>query len=53
MLSLLGGFPGSLAAMALVRHKNRKIGFVLITLAAAAAHFVLWTVVLLVWLRFR
>src|SRR5262245_57980716 len=43
-LSFLGGFPGAFAAMALVRHKNRKLGFVLITFAAAAAHILLWAV---------
>lgn len=52
-LTLLGGFPGSLAAMALVRHKNRKVGFVFITFLAAAAHIALWTLVLLLWLHHR
>ena len=51
-LSLLGGFPGALAAMTLVRHKNRKLGFVLITLAAAAAHVLAGTALLLLWFRF-
>lgn len=41
-LSFLGGFPGALAAMVLVRHKNRKPMFVAITLSAAAAHAILW-----------
>jgi uncharacterized membrane protein YsdA (DUF1294 family) len=37
-LELLGGWPGALAAMALVRHKNRKPAYWLVTLAIIALH---------------
>lgn len=52
ILSLLGGFPGALAAMAIVRHKNRKPMFVFITMACALLHALAWGTVLLAWLRF-
>lgn len=39
-LELLGGWPGSLLAMRLIRHKNRKQGYYLVTWAIAAAHVV-------------
>lgn len=42
LFSFLGGFPGALAAMAIVRHKNRKPMFVAITLSAAVAHAIFW-----------
>lgn len=46
MWSWLGGVPGSLVAIYTLRHKNRKAGFMLQTYAAAAAHTVVWALVL-------
>lgn len=42
-LALLGGWPGSFAAFAYVRHKNRKPAFVAITLAIALVHGAAWS----------
>lgn len=50
-LELAGGFAGALLAMKIVRHKNRKIGFVLVTCAIAVLHVVVWVGV--GWLRWR
>lgn len=47
--SAFGGFPGAIVAMVLVRHKNRKPGFVAITLAIAAAHVIVWVVGIVLW----
>ncbi len=43
-LSLAGGFVGAIAAMMLVRHKNRKVGFVVITVVIAGTHVGAWVV---------
>lgn len=43
-LSFLGGFPGSLAAMRVFRHKTAKPGFLRTTLLAAAVHILAWCV---------
>lgn len=51
MLSALGGFPGSMVAMWGIRHKNRKVGFVVITVGLAAVHLAAWVVVVVVRLR--
>lgn len=48
-LSWLGGWPGSVAAMVLFRHKTRKPVFVAITAGAAIAHLAAWVGWLLVW----
>lgn len=42
VLSLAGGFAGALGAMAWVRHKNRKVRFVAVTVGCAAVHGVVW-----------
>lgn len=47
-IELLGGWPGALAAMALVRHKNRKPAYWLVTLAIIALH----AAIAIAWLRF-
>ncbi|MFN0132030.1 MAG: DUF1294 domain-containing protein [Phycisphaerales bacterium] len=44
--SLVGGWPGSIAGIFLIRHKNRKAAFVLSTLLAAAAHAAAWVLIL-------
>lgn len=49
LLALFGGWPGALAAQRLLRHKNRKPKFGLMTAIIALGHFVAWTVW---WLRF-
>lgn len=38
VLELLGGWAGAIAAMTLVRHKNRKASYWLVTALIAAAH---------------
>jgi uncharacterized membrane protein YsdA (DUF1294 family) len=42
LLALLGGWPGALLAMPLVRHKRRKAPFVLIVWLIAIAHVAAW-----------
>jgi uncharacterized membrane protein YsdA (DUF1294 family) len=42
VLSLLGGFPGAALAMALVRHKTRKLVFQAMITLAALLHGALW-----------
>ncbi len=37
-LELFGGWAGAIAAMLLVRHKNRKVSYWFITALIAAAH---------------
>jgi uncharacterized membrane protein YsdA (DUF1294 family) len=50
-LSLLGGFPGALLAMHLVRHKTHKPLFRAIALLSAALHACLWlAVIALLWI---
>lgn len=46
MLEMMGGWPGSLLAMRVIRHKNRKPGYYLITWAIAAAHAAVLAVLL-------
>jgi uncharacterized membrane protein YsdA (DUF1294 family) len=46
ILSLLGGVPGALAAMPMLRHKNRKPSFWLVTAAIALLHAAAWGVYL-------
>lgn len=48
-MELLGGWPGALAAQALLRHKSSKARFYLVTWAIACLHIALlsW-----LWLRF-
>ena len=41
-LELVGGWPGALVAMQLVRHKRRKPSYWLVTLAIAALHLAAW-----------
>lgn len=48
LLEALGGWPGALAAMIFIRHKNRKPRFWIVTALIAAAH-----VAVLVWWRMR
>lgn len=43
----LGGWPGSILAFFLIRHKNRKPAFVATTLALTAMHAAFWVWVLL------
>lgn len=50
-LELLGGWPGALVAMQLVRHKRRKPAYWLVTAAIAALHLAAWAGV--AWLRWR
>ncbi|MFN0011414.1 MAG: DUF1294 domain-containing protein [Phycisphaerales bacterium] len=42
LAALLGGWPGALAAIKLVRHKNRKAGFLVITVAIVLLHAAAW-----------
>lgn len=42
LLALVGGFAGSLCAMRIIRHKNRKPAFVVLTWAIALLHGLLW-----------
>ncbi len=48
-LSWVGGWPGSVAAMVLFRHKTRKPVFVAITAGAAIAHLGAWAGWFLLW----
>jgi len=41
-LELLGGWPGALLAMAIVRHKGSKPGYYLVTWAIALLHALAW-----------
>ena len=41
-LELVGGFPGAFAAMAIVRHKNRKWSYFLVTCLIAGVHGAVW-----------
>ena len=42
VLELAGGWPGGLAAQRVLRHKRRKIAFVLITWLIGIAHVIGW-----------
>lgn len=42
LIALAGGWPGSLLAMRLFRHKRRKRAFVALTWLIAASHAALW-----------
>lgn len=41
-LELLGGWPGAILAMRLVRHKNRKGRYVVVLAMIVAAHLAAW-----------
>jgi uncharacterized membrane protein YsdA (DUF1294 family) len=43
-LEAVGGWPGALVAMVVLRHKNRKVGFVVVTCVIAAVHVGAWVV---------
>jgi uncharacterized membrane protein YsdA (DUF1294 family) len=42
LLELAGGWPGGLAAQQVLRHKRRKLAFVLITYLIVALHLIGW-----------
>lgn len=46
-LELAGGFPGALLAMVLVRHKNRKLSYVAVSVLFTMLHAAAWWA----WLR--
>ncbi len=43
-LEFLGGWPGALAAQQLIRHKNRKVRFFLVTWSIGLLHGAAWAV---------
>lgn len=43
-LEFLGGWPGALAAQQLIRHKNRKVRFFLVTWSIGVLHVAGWGV---------
>ncbi len=52
-LSLIGGFPGAMLAMYVVRHKTRKPVFAIVNTVAAAAHAMVWLAAGALWLTLR
>lgn len=45
-LELVGGWPGALAAIFVLRHKNRKARFLVLTAASVLVHLViLWLII--------
>ena len=44
LFELLGGWPGAFLAMRVIRHKNQKSAYWLVTAMIAMAHVVLWAV---------
>ncbi len=50
VLELLGGWPGSLLASALLRHKSRKAGYRLVRIGCIVLHL---TTVVAVWVFLR
>lgn len=52
-LSLIGGFPGAMLAMHLIRHKTRKPVFAIVNTAASVVHAMLWLAAGALWLTLR
>jgi uncharacterized membrane protein YsdA (DUF1294 family) len=46
-LELLGGWPGSLVAMRLIRHKNRKPAYFVVTIVIVLLHVAGWALLLM------
>ena len=44
LMEAVGGWPGAVAAMVLLRHKNRKVGYWLVTGGIGVGHLVGWGV---------
>jgi uncharacterized membrane protein YsdA (DUF1294 family) len=42
VLEAIGGWPGAVAAMLLIRHKNRKLGYLLLTTGIIGIHVAVW-----------
>lgn len=45
-LELFGGWPGGLLAMALIRHKNRKLSYLAVFAVVVILHAASWWIVL-------
>ncbi|MGQ0627442.1 MAG: DUF1294 domain-containing protein [Phycisphaerales bacterium] len=50
LLEFLGGWPGALAAIFIIRHKTRDGPFLFLTGLSTALHAVLWLLGLWLWL---
>lgn len=42
VLEILGGWPGAVVALGMLRHKTRKVDFLVVTATIAAVHVGLW-----------